>query len=258
LDLGLKNKRALVCGASAGLGLACAEALAREGVHILSVARRAELLKTTCASLLELGAASATWCAADITTEEGRKAVFQMQSDFDIVITNAGGPMQGDFRGFKREDWLKAIYANMLTPIEITKRVLDGMMQRGFGRIVHITSSGVKQAVPGLDLSNGVRAGLTGFMAGLARSAVQSGVTINQLLPGTFDTDRLASNFKAQSQRTGIDAQTLLTQRLQKHPAKRLGRPEELGAMCAFLCSQYAGYINGQNILMDGGSYLGV
>jgi 3-oxoacyl-[acyl-carrier protein] reductase len=258
LDLGLNNKRALVCGASAGLGLACAQALAREGAHILSVARREDLLKSTSQELLDLGAASATWCAGDITTEEGRSAVFQMQSDFDIVVTNAGGPMQGDFRGFQRDDWLKAMDANMLTPIEITKRVLDGMMQRGFGRIVHITSSGVKQAVVGLDLSNGVRSGLTGFMAGLARSAVQRGVTINQLLPGTFDTDRLVNNFKAQSQRTGIDAQTLLAQRLDKHPAKRLGRPEELGAMCAFLCSQYAGYINGQNILMDGGSYLGV
>ena len=147
MDLGIKNKRALVCGASAGLGLACAQALAREGVHILSVARREDLLKTAAAHLMEMGAASATWCAADITTEVGRAAVFQMQSDFDIVVTNAGGPKQGDFRDFERDDWLKAMDANMLTPIEITKQVLDGMMQRGFGRIVHITSSGVKQAV---------------------------------------------------------------------------------------------------------------
>jgi 3-oxoacyl-[acyl-carrier protein] reductase len=227
-------------------------------VHILSVARRAELLSAAATELLALGAPSATWCAADITSEEGREKVFAMRTDFDIVVTNAGGPKQGDFRGFERDDWLCAMDANMLTPIEITKRVLDPMMERGFGRIVHITSSGVKQAVPGLDLSNGVRAGLTGFMAGLARSAVSRGVTINQLLPGTFDTDRLASNFQAQSKRTGVDAQTLLEARIAKHPAKRLGRPEELGAVCAFLCSEHAGYINGQNILMDGGSYLGV
>ena len=257
MDLGLKDKRALVCGASAGLGLACARALAKEGAHVWIAARRESLLKERAIELSALGAASVTWCVADLSEPKGVEAVLAQQSEFDIVVTNAGGPRQGDFRQFTRDDWLTALDTNMFTPIELVKRVLDGMMERGFGRIVNITSSGVKQAVQGLDLSNGVRAGLTGFMAGLARQSVSRGVTINNLLPGTFETDRLASNFLAQSARTGVDAATLLAQRLAVHPAKRLGQPEELGAVCAFLCSQYAGYINGQNILMDGGSYLG-
>jgi 3-oxoacyl-[acyl-carrier protein] reductase len=195
--------------------------------------------------------------AADITSTEGRAAVFKLRQDFDIVITNAGGPPPGDFRQWDRDTWIKAVDANMLTPIELIKATVDGMAARGFGRIVNITSSAVKSPIDQLGLSNGARAGLTGFVAGLARSTVADGVTINNLLPGTFETARLASNFEAAAKRQGMDAPQLIAQRLARHPAHRFGRPEELGRTCAFLCSVHAGYINGQNILMDGGSFPG-
>jgi 3-oxoacyl-[acyl-carrier protein] reductase len=200
--------------------------------------------------------------AADITTEAGRTALFSASGgpgkDFDIVVTNAGGPPPGDFRNWDREAWIKAMDANMLTPIELIKATVDGMAARGFGRIVNITSSSVKSPIDILGLSNGARSGLTGFVAGLARSTVAHGVTINNLLPGTFDTARLASNFAAQAQREGRSVDEVRSARLQKHPAHRLGQPSELGATCAFLCSVHAGYINGQNVLLDGGSFAGV
>jgi 3-oxoacyl-[acyl-carrier protein] reductase len=177
---------------------------------------------------------------------------------FDIVVTNAGGPPPGDFRRWERDDWLAAIDANMLAPIELIKATVDGMRARGFGRIINITSSAVKSPIDQLGLSNGARAGLTGFVAGLARSTVADGVTINNLLPGTFETARLASNFKAAAQRQGVDAEQLIEKRLASHPAHRFGRPEEFGRTCAYLCSVHAGYVNGQNILMDGGSFPGV
>jgi 3-oxoacyl-[acyl-carrier protein] reductase len=196
--------------------------------------------------------------AADVTTAAGRARIFDAGCDFDIVVTNAGGPPAGDFRQWQREDWLAAIDANMLAPIELIKASVDGMMARGFGRIVNITSSAVKSPIDQLGLSNGARSGLTGFVAGLARSTVARGVTINNLLPGTFDTARLASNFQAAARRQGVDADQLVHKRLASHPAHRFGRPEEFGRTCAYLCSVHAGYINGQNILMDGGSFPGV
>jgi 3-oxoacyl-[acyl-carrier protein] reductase len=196
--------------------------------------------------------------AADVTTAAGRERIFDEGRDFDIVVTNAGGPPAGDFRNWQREDWLAAIDANMLAPIELIKASVDGMMARGFGRIVNITSSAVKSPIDQLGLSNGARSGLTGFVAGLARSTVARGVTINNLLPGTFDTARLASNFEAAARRQGVDAAQLIEKRLASHPAHRFGRPEEFGRTCAYLCSVHAGYINGQNILMDGGSFAGV
>ena len=258
MDLGIAGKKALVCGASAGLGFACAQALVREGVEVVIVARTEGPLRDAADSLRGLHAGEVHWVVADVTTAEGRARVLAAHPAFDIVVTNAGGPPPGDFRHWDREVWLKALDANMLAPIELIKATVDGMMARGFGRILNITSSAVKAPVDGLGLSNGARSGLTGFVAGLARSTVAHGVTINNLLPGTFDTARLASNFAAQAQREGRSVDEVRSARLQKHPAHRLGQPSELGATCAFLCSVHAGYINGQNVLLDGGSFAGV
>ena len=257
MDLGIAGRKALVCGASAGLGFACAQALAREGVALVIVARTEAPLREAAATLQALGAAPVAWVAADVTTSEGRERIFSQHGDFDIVVTNAGGPPPGDFRNWDRDTWLRALDANMLTPIEIIRQTVDGMMARGFGRIINITSSAVKSPVDGLGLSTGARSGLTGFVAGLARTTVANGVTINNLLPGTFDTARLAGNFAAQAKRDGGDAEAIRQARIAKHPARRLGRPDEFGATCAFLCSAHAGYINGQNVLMDGGSFSG-
>ena len=257
MDLGIAGKKALVCGASAGLGYACAQALVSEGVDVLIVARTEAPLQAAAEQLHALGGGQVQALAADVTSAEGRERIFAHSRDFDILITNAGGPPPGDFRQWQRQDWLAAIDANMLAPIELIKATVDGMRSRGFGRIVNITSSAVKSPIDQLGLSNGARAGLTGFVAGLARSTVADGVTINNLLPGTFETARLASNFEAAAKRQGMDAPQLIAQRLARHPAHRFGRPEELGRTCAFLCSVHAGYINGQNILMDGGSFPG-
>ncbi len=195
---------------------------------------------------------------ADITTEQGRAAVFALRKDFDIVVTNAGGPPPGDFRDWDRDDWIKAVDANMLTPIELIKATVDGMAARGFGRIVNITSSSVKAPIDILGLSNGARSGLTGFVAGVARSKLAAqGVTINNLLPGVFDTDRIRTMLEGTSKKTGQSVEALADARRQNIPAKRFGTPEEFGAICAFLCSQHAAYINGQNVLADGGAYPG-
>jgi 3-oxoacyl-[acyl-carrier protein] reductase len=263
MDFGIAGRKALVCGASAGLGLACARALAVEGVELVIVARTEAPLRAAAEALAaEALAATASapvhWVAADVTTDEGRARIFATHPAFDIVVTNAGGPPPGDFRNWSRDTWLAALDANMLAPIAIIRQVVDGMMAHGFGRIVNITSSAVKSPVDGLGLSTGARSGLTGFVAGLARSTVAQGVTINNLLPGTFDTARLAGNFAAQARRDGRDVDAVRAARIAKHPARRLGRPEEFGAACAFLCSAHAGYINGQNLLLDGGSFGGV
>jgi 3-oxoacyl-[acyl-carrier protein] reductase len=257
MDLGIAGKKALVCGASAGLGYACAQALVSEGVDVLIVARTEAPLQAAAEQLRSIGGGQVQALAADVTSAEGRERIFAHSRDFDILITNAGGPPPGDFRQWQRQDWLAAIDANMLAPIELIKATVEGMRSRGFGRIVNITSSAVKSPIDQLGLSNGARAGLTGFVAGLARSTVADGVTINNLLPGTFETARLASNFEAAAKRQGMDAPQLIAQRLARHPAHRFGRPDELGRTCAFLCSVHAGYINGQNILMDGGSFPG-
>ena len=258
MDLGIAGKKALVCGASAGLGFACAQALVREGVEVVIVARTEAPLREAAEGLRALGTGPVHWVAADVTTAEGRARILAAHPAFDILVTNAGGPPPGDFRQWDRDIWLKALDANMLAPIELIKATLDGMMARGFGRILNITSSAVKAPVDGLGLSNGARSGLTGFVSGLARSTVARGVTINNLLPGTFDTARLAGNFAAQAQREGRTVEEVRSTRLAKHPAHRLGQPSELGATCAFLCSVHAGYINGQNVLLDGGSFAGV
>ena len=262
MDLGIAGKWALVCGASKGLGLGCAQALVREGVNVLIVARGAEVLQAAAADLIADSArpagAEVYFVAADITTEAGRAAVFAVRRDFDIVVTNAGGPPPGDFRDWNRDAWIKAVDANMLTPIELIKATVDGMAARGFGRIVNITSSAVKSPIDILGLSNGARSGLTGFVAGVSRSGLAAqGVTINNLLPGAFDTDRLRGNMAGVAQKTGKPVDAIIDTRRKAIPAQRFGTPEEFGAICAFLCSQHAGYMTGQNVLADGGAYPG-
>jgi 3-oxoacyl-[acyl-carrier protein] reductase len=263
MDLGISGKWALVCGASKGLGFGCAQALVREGVHVILVARGTEALEAAVQKLLEDPARPADTAvkhvAVDITTAEGRAKVFELRSEFDIVITNAGGPPPGDFRTWDREAWIKAIDANMLTPIELIKATVDGMAARGFGRIVNITSSAVKAPIDVLGLSNGARSGLTGFVAGVARTTklASANVTINNLLPGVFDTDRVRNMAQGQSQKTGKSVEDILEARRSAIPAKRMGNPAEFGAACAFLCSAHASYITGQNILTDGGAYPG-
>jgi 3-oxoacyl-[acyl-carrier protein] reductase len=262
MDLGISGKWALVCGASKGLGFGCAEALVREGVHVLIVARGAEALQAASAALLaDAGRPTDTdvlHVVADITTPEGRAAVFAVRKDFDIVITNAGGPPPGDFRDWERDTWIKALDANMLTPIELIKATVDGMAERGFGRIINITSGAVKAPIDILGLSNGARSGLTGFVAGVARSKIAAqGVTINSLLPGAFDTDRLKVTMAGAAKKTGQTVEVLADARRKTIPAKRFGTPQEFGAICAFLCSQHASYITGQNVLADGGAYPG-
>jgi 3-oxoacyl-[acyl-carrier protein] reductase len=262
MDLGIAGKWALVCGASKGLGLGCAEALVREGVHVLIVARGEETLKGAAEKLkadkVKPAGTSVQYVAADITTPEGRAAVFALRKDFDIVVTNAGGPPPGDFRDWDRDAWIKAVDANMLTPIELIKATVDGMAARGFGRIVNITSSSVKSPIDILGLSNGARSGLTGFVAGVARTKLAAqGVTINNLLPGAFDTDRLRGTMSGAAQKTGQPLEAIMDARRKNIPAQRFGTPEEFGAICAFLCSMHAAYMTGQNVLADGGAYPG-
>jgi 3-oxoacyl-[acyl-carrier protein] reductase len=235
----------------------------REGVNVVIVARGAEALAQAAKSLEAEAAAHAARpfvkaVAADITTAEGRAAVFAAQRDFDIVVTNAGGPPPGDFRDWNREAWIKALDANMLTPIELIQATVDGMAARGFGRIVNITSSAVKAPIDILGLSNGARSGLTGFAAGVARSEIAArGVTINNLLPGAFDTDRLKNTFAGAAKKSGQDIETLRASRQKAIPAGRFGTAAEFGAICAFLCSVHAAYMTGQNVLADGGAYPG-
>lgn len=263
MDLGIAGKWALVCGASKGLGLGCAQALAAEGAHVVMVARGAEALDAAAAGIRSANpAVQVLAVAADITTPQGREAAFAAAGGpgtaFDIVVTNAGGPPPGDFRSWDREAWIKAVDANMLTPIELIKATVDGMAERGFGRIINITSSAVKAPIDILGLSNGARSGLTGFVAGVARSGVAArGVTINNLLPGKFDTDRLKGTLAGAASKTGQSIDAVRAAQEAQIPAKRFGHPQEFGAICAFLCSVHAGYINGQNILPDGGLYPG-
>jgi 3-oxoacyl-[acyl-carrier protein] reductase len=262
MDLGIAGKWALVCGASKGLGLGCAEALMREGVNVLIVARGAEVLEAAAKNLLADPArpsgTEVLSVAADITSVEGRAAVFAVRKEFDIVVTNAGGPPPGDFRDWDRDAWIKAVDANMLTPIELIKATVDGMAARGFGRIVNITSSSVKAPIDILGLSNGARSGLTGFVAGVARTKLAAqGVTINNMLPGAFDTDRLRGTAQGAAKKTGKSVEDILDVRRKNIPAQRFGTPQEFGSICAFLCSVHAGYMTGQNLLPDGGAYPG-
>src|SRR5512146_1281259 len=257
MDLGIKGKTALVCAASKGLGKGCAMSLAREGVNVVITARGRETLEATAEEIRKATGAKVTAVAGDITTPEGRAAALAACPQPDILVNNAGGPPPGDFRNWSRDDWIKALDGNMLTPIELIKAVIDGMIGRKFGRIVNITSGTVKMPIPELGMSNGARTGLTGFVAGLSRAVAQHNVTINNLLPGPFDTDRLRSNFAFNAKKAGKTAEELAKSRMEANPAKRFGTVEEFGDACAFLCSAHAGYIVGQNLLLDGGAFPG-
>ncbi|HXV23563.1 MAG TPA: SDR family oxidoreductase [Alphaproteobacteria bacterium] len=257
MDLGIAGRRALVSAASKGLGRACAMALAREGVELTILARTPATLDETAAEIRKSTGVKVTAVAADIASQAGRAAALAACPEPDILVTNAGGPPPGDFRDWSREDWLKAIDANMLTPIELIRSVIDGMIERRFGRIVNITSSAVKMPIPTLGLSNGARAGLTGFVAGLARQVAFANVTINNLLPGPFATDRLKNNFRFQAEKSGVTFEEEWQRRQNESPARRFGEPDEFGLLCAFVCGAGAGYITGQNLLIDGGAYPG-
>ena len=253
MDLGIKGKKALVCASSKGLGRGCAAALAAEGVDLVLNARGAEALEATAADLRRLGV-TVTAVAADITTESGRAEVLEAAGAVDILVTNAGGPPPGLWSDWGREDFLKALDANMLTPIALMTALLPGMCDRGWGRVVNITSQSVRAPIPQLGLSNAARTGLTGYVAGTARQVAQSGVTINNLLPGIHDTDRAVQLDGGASKAEGLSMAEVRSRREATIPARRYGTAEEFGAACAFLCSVHAGFIVGQNVLLDGGA----
>ena len=257
MDLGIRGKHAIVCAASKGLGKGCAESLAREGVNLVITARGREALEATAEDLRKKFSIKVIAVAGDIATDEGKQAALAACPNPDILVNNAGGPPPGDFREWDRATWLKALDANMLTPIALIKAVLDGMMERRFGRIVNITSSAVKAPIAELGLSNGARSGLTGFIAGLSRRSVKSNVTINNLLPGAMWTDRLRSNVECNASKQGKPVDEVKRAREQAIPAGRFGTAEEFGDYCAYLCSAQASYITGQNLLIDGGNYPG-
>jgi 3-oxoacyl-[acyl-carrier protein] reductase len=257
MDLGIAGRTALVCAASKGLGRGCALALARNGVAVTITARTASTLEQAASEIAAATGASVTPVAGDITTPEGRRAALAACPAPDILVNNAGGPPPGDFRDWDENDWLDACNANMITAIMLIKAVVDGMMDRRFGRIINITSSSVKAPIPQLGLSNGARSGLTGFVAGLARQTVEHNVTINNILPGRFDTDRLRSGMAFQAQKSGRPIDEVVAQSKAQIPARRFGQPEEFGELCAFICSRQASYITGQNFLIDGGVYPG-
>ena len=260
MDLGLTGKWALVCAASKGLGKGCAAALVREGVNVVITARGAEALQTTADELRASNpGVDVRAVAGDITTVDGRAAALAAAPRIDILVNNAGGPPPGDFRDWDREAWIKALDANMLTPIELMKATVDAMADRGFGRVVNITSGAVKAPIDVLGLSNGARSGLTGFVAGLARQSrlASRNVTVNNLLPGFFDTDRIRATLAATAAKSGKSVDEVMGARRATIPARRLGTAEEFGAACAFLCSVHGSYITGQNWLLDGGGFPG-
>lgn len=260
MDLGINGKWALVCAASKGLGKGCARALVQEGVNVVITARGDDALQTTAAELRALApGVQVVAVAGDITTAAGRAAALVACPQVDILVNNAGGPPPGDFRDWDRDAWIKALDANMLTPIELIKSTVDGMALRGFGRVVNITSAAVKAPIDILGLSNGARSGLTGFVGGLARQPrlASRNVTLNSLLPGPFDTDRLRGTAAGAAAKTGKSIEALLDERRLLNPTRRFGTADEFGAWCAFLCSMHAGYVTGQNLLLDGGAYAG-
>ena len=254
MDLGIKGKRAIVCAGSKGLGRGCAEALAAAGVDLVVNARGAEALEETARAISTKHGVKVIPVAADITTEEGRAAVLKAAGAVDILVTNAGGPPPGMWSDWSRDDFIKALDANMLAPIALIKALVPGMMERGWGRVVNITSQSVKAPIPVLGLSNSARAGLTGFVAGTARQVAPHGVTINNMLPGLHATDRAVSLDRGVAEAEGITMTEAAARRAATIPVGRYGTAAEFGAMCAFLCSVHAGYIVGQNILLDGGS----
>ena len=257
MDLGIAGRRALVSGASKGLGRACAFSLAREGASVVIVARTEADLLRTAEDIRNSTKKEVIPVAADITTAEGRARVLEVLPDPDILVNNAGGPPTGDFREFGRDDWLRALEACMLAPIAMIRHTVDGMIARRFGRIVNVTSYSVKMPIDVLCLSNGARSGLTGFIAGLARSVAAHNVTINNLLPGVFNTQRQQTTVAAVASQKGISLEEARKSKVASIPARRMGEPEEFGDLCAWLCSAQAGYLTGQNVLLDGGLYPG-
>jgi 3-oxoacyl-[acyl-carrier protein] reductase len=255
MDLGLKGKKAIVCAASKGLGKACAMSLAREGVDVVITARTASDLEAAAADIRAQTGAKVTAVPGDITTDAGRAAALAACPNPDILVNNAGGPPRGDFREWDRDAWIKAVDANMLTPIFLIKAVVDGMIERKFGRIVNITSASVKSPIPELGMSNGARAGLTGFVAGLARQVARHNVVINNILPGPFLTDRLRSGFQEAARNSNRPVDELVQERAKGSPTGRVGDPAEFGDACAFLCSAKIGFIVGHNLILDGGNF---
>ena len=255
MDLGISGRKAIVCAASKGLGRACAMSLGREGVELVINARTAETLEATAEEIRKETGTTVTAVACDITSEAGRDSVLSACPEPDILINNAGGPPTGDFRDWDRDNWIAAVDANMLTPIFLIKATVDGMIARKFGRVVNITSAAVKSPIDILGLSNGARAGLTGFVAGLSRKTARDNVIINNLLPGPFDTDRFRGNIQVQADNAGVTYDEMLARRSGENPAGRVGDPYEFGEACAFLCGAHAGFMTGQNLLMDGGAH---
>jgi len=257
MDLGIAGKKALVCAASRGLGRGCAQALADAGADVTILARTEDAVRRAAGEIGTRAGRRVAWLACDITTPDGRAAALAACPQPDILVNNAGGPPPGDFHDWDRATWLRAIDANMLTPIELIRATADGMVERRFGRIVNITSSAVKAPIDILGLSNGARSGLTGFVAGLSRQLARHNVTINNLLPGGFETDRLLGTMEARAKTSGKPFDEVLAAGRNAVPAGRYGSIEEFGALCAFVCSVHAGYIVGQNLLIDGGAYPG-
>ncbi len=255
MDLGIRGRKAIVCAASKGLGRACAVSLARDGVELFITARTRATLEATAAEIARETGVRVTPVPGDIATEAGRAAVLAACPDPDILVNNAGGPPFGDFRAWGREDWIAALDANMLAPIFMIKATVDGMIERRFGRIVNITSGSVKSPIPQLGMSNGARAGLTGFVAGLARQVARHNVTINNLLPGPFLTDRLRGSAAEAARQSNRSVDEIVAERAKDTPAGRVGDPAEFGAACAFLCAASSGFIVGQNLLLDGGAF---
>lgn len=253
MELGIAGKKALVCAASKGLGRGCAMALAAEGVKVTILARQQKVLEQTAREIRDRTGVEVNTVVADITTEAGRDIALTACPAPDILVNNAGGPPPGDFRDWRQQHWFDAVNDNMYSPIDMIRRTLDGMLERGFGRIINITSAAVKQPIGALGLSNGARSGLTGFVAGISRDTARCNVTINNLLPGLFDTDRGRGAAALIGGGSGLSGDEYIA----TLPAGRLGLIEEFGATCAFLCSQQAAYITGQNILVDGGNYRG-
>jgi 3-oxoacyl-[acyl-carrier protein] reductase len=257
MDLGIRGRTAIICASSQGLGRGCAQALAEAGASVVINGRNQGLLEQTAQHIRDSTGANVTAVLADISTPQGQAALLAACPTPDILINNNGGPPFRDFRDLDRAALLQGVTMNMVTAIELVQKVIDPMVERGFGRIVNITSSSVKAPIAGLDLSSGARAGLTAFMAGVARSVAASNVTINNLLPGSFDTARLQAGRKAAAQRSNISEDDVAQQTLARIPARRLGNAQEFGQTCAFLCSVHAGYITGQNLLIDGGTFAG-
>jgi 3-oxoacyl-[acyl-carrier protein] reductase len=257
MDLGIAGRKAIVCASSRGLGKACARALAEAGCEIVINGRDGKTLEATAAEIAKATGAKVTAVVADVATPDGQKALFAACPAPDILVNNNAGPPFRDFRELTRQQMIDGVTANMVVAIELIQKVIEPMSQRKFGRIVNITSGSVKMPLAGLDLSSGARAGLTAFLAGVARTVAANNVTINNILPGSFDTDRLRSNLKSNAQKTGKTEDEAAKARIATIPARRFGQPDEFGAACAFLCSAQAGYITGQNLLIDGGVFNG-